>query len=244
MGIRLSVNVNKIALLRNTRDLNIPDVLQFVELAVQAGAGGITVHPRPDARHIRVEDVEHIALFLRKHPHVELNIEGNPFHPPMLDLARRWRPAQVTLVPDDPAARTSDHGWELREEELERLRSITGELKASGIRVSLFMDPQPERLTAVVQSGADRIELYTESFARACGTAQEAAVSKRYEEMAGQATRAGLGVNAGHDLNQKNLAKIKSWPGLQEVSIGHALTAEALLSGWEATIRAYLDILR
>ena len=244
MAIRLSVNVNKIALLRNTRDLNLPDLMQFVRLAVNAGAGGITVHPRPDERHIHPTDVEQIAAFLREHPGVELNIEGNPFHPPLLGLARKLRPHQVTLVPDDPASRTSDHGWELTGKELDQLRPVIADLKGAGIRVSLFMDPAEERLDRVLESGADRIELYTESYARAYGGPQEEEISSRYAGMAGAAAPAGLGINAGHDLNQQNLAKIKTWPGLAEVSIGHALTAEALLSGWEVTIAAYLEILK
>ena len=237
---RLSVNVNKIALLRNSRSLGIPSVTHAADIALRAGAHGITVHPRPDARHIRATDVYELAELLRQWPDAEFNIEGNPFEPPLLELAAAVRPAQCTLVPDDPAAFTSDHGWDLQRHG-ERLRPVIAGLHAQGIRVSLFMDPLPDAMAAAAAIGADRIELYTEPYARAFGTAEEGATVARYAAAASSAQASGLEVNAGHDLNQDNLPLfLSAVPGVAEVSIGHALIADALESGLAATIGSYL----
>lgn len=236
---RLSVNLNKIALLRNSRTIGIPSVTRAAILALRAGAHGITVHPRPDGRHIRRQDVHDLAALLKDWPQAEFNIEGNPFHA-LLDLVQTVRPHQCTLVPDDPAAPTSDHGWNLPRDAV-RLKPVVAELKALGIRVSLFMDPVPESMAHAREAGADRVELYTEPYARAFGGGGEGAVLGRYAETARAAQRAGLGVNAGHDLNRLNLpCFLRAVPAVLEVSIGHALIADALETGLPETVRAYL----
>jgi pyridoxine 5-phosphate synthase len=235
----LSVNVNKVALLRNSRTLGIPEVARLAGLALTAGARGITVHPRPDGRHIRTADLAPLQRLARARG-AELNIEGNPFHQ-VMDLVRAFRPDQCTLVPDEPGAFTSDHGWDLSRD-AGRLRPIVAELKTLGIRVSLFMDPIEEAMAVARQLGADRVELYTEPYARAFGSAGQDAVLARYRAAAVAAGRAGLGVNAGHDLNRDNLpAFLRAVPGIQEVSIGHALIADALEFGMAQTVRLYLD---
>ena len=238
---RLSVNVNKIALLRNQRDIGIPSVLHAAHLCVEAGAHGITVHPRPDERHIRATDVLELNEYLRDVPHVEYNIEGNPF-PEFLDLVSRVQPAQVTLVPDAPGATTSDHGWNLADEG-ERLGPIIADLHRAGIRVSLFMDADSTAWQLARDLGADRVELYTEPYARAFARGDAASGLAQCEAAARAAQDAGLGVNAGHDLNLQNLGAFCRIPGVLEVSIGHALIAEALDVGLPATVRAYLGIL-
>jgi pyridoxine 5-phosphate synthase len=236
---RLSVNLNKIALLRNSRALGIPSVTRAAGIALDAGAHGVTVHPRPDGRHIRVGDVHELAGLLKGRPGAEFNIEGNPFHA-LLEVVRAVRPHQCTLVPDAPDAFTSDHGWDVKRDR-ERLIPLIAELKSLGIRVSLFMDPLPAAVGAVRELGADRVELYTEPFARAFGTPDEGHVVGRYVESARAAQRAGLGVNAGHDLNQSNLPRfLTAMPDVLEVSIGHALIADALESGLAQTVRNYL----
>lgn len=236
---KLSVNLNKVALLRNSRTLGIPSVVRAAIIALDAGAHGITVHPRPDGRHIRPQDVYELAELLKSRPGIEFNIEGNPFHA-VLDLVREVLPQQCTLVPDDPGAFTSDHGWDLKRDGA-RLRPIIAELKALGIRISLFMDPLPEAMPAARDAGADRVELYTEPYARAFGTAGEKAVLARYAAAAQAAQRAGLGINAGHDLNQDNLPRfLSAVPGVLEVSIGHALIADALEFGLAQTVKGYL----
>lgn len=240
---KLSVNVNKIALLRNSRNLGIPSVVRAADIALRAGAHGITVHPRPDARHIRASDVHELSQLLRQWPDAEFNIEGNPFEPPLLELASAVRPQQCTLVPDDPAAFTSDHGWDLQRHG-DRLRPVIAELQGMGIRVSLFMDPLPEAMIIASAIGADRVELYTEPYAQAFGTAEEVAVVARYAAAAISAQSAGLMVNAGHDLNQDNLPLfLSAVAGVAEVSIGHALIADALESGLTAAVAAYLRIM-
>lgn len=243
----LSVNLNKVAHLRNTRHLNIPDVMQAVAVSVNAGAGGITVHPRPDRRHIRPHDVYDIAAFLKDHPGVEFNIEGNPFEGTdeagYMRLVRATRPTQCTLVPDDPGVFTSCQGWDPAKS-ADRLRPIIQELKELGCRVSLFMDPDPEKIAAAADLQCDRIELYTEPYASAFAQPDRVAVTEQYTRAAQTAQDHGLGVNAGHDLNQSNLAHLLGHvPGILEVSIGHALVAEALFDGLEATVRAYLRII-
>ncbi|MFZ9562436.1 MAG: pyridoxine 5'-phosphate synthase [Burkholderiales bacterium] len=237
---KLSVNVNKIALLRNSRNLGIPSVVRAADIALRAGAHGITVHPRPDARHIRVSDVHDLSQLLKQWPDAEFNIEGNPFEPPLLELADAVRPQQCTLVPDDPAAFTSDHGWDLARHG-DRLRPVIAGLQDLGVRVSLFMDPLPEAMIIAAAVGADRVELYTEPYAAAFGTAEEVATVARYAEAARSAMAAGLEVNAGHDLSQANLPLfLSAVPGLAEVSIGHALIADALELGLAAAVEAYL----
>jgi pyridoxine 5-phosphate synthase len=240
---RLSVNLNKVALLRNSRTIGIPDVAHAARLALDAGAHGITVHPRPDARHIRPEDVRQLRDLVRIRPGVEYNIEGNPFHQ-VMDLVRKVRPDQCTLVPDEPAAITSDHGWDLQRDG-ERLEPLIAELKALGVRVSLFMDPEPETMHLARAAGADRVELYTEPYARQFGSANEPAVLARYAAAARAALDAGLGVNAGHDLNRGNLPPfLRAVPAVAEVSIGHALIADALEFGMGETVKLYLQAIR
>jgi pyridoxine 5-phosphate synthase len=234
----LSVNVNKVALLRNTRHLGIPSVRRAAELCLQAGAQGITVHPRPDGRHIRTEDVHELAALLKDWPQAEYNIEGNPTQN-LMDFVRQVRPHQVTFVPDAEDQFTSDHGWNLPADS-ERLRPLIEECQALGVRVSLFMDPLPAAMAHVAALGADRIELYTETFASAFGTPREAEVLAGFTATAEAALALGLGINAGHDLNRPNLtAFLKAVPGVLEVSIGHALIADALELGYAETVRDY-----
>ena len=235
----LSVNVNKVALLRNTRHLGIPSVLRAAEACLLAGAQGITVHPRPDERHIRATDVDDLAAFLKDWPQVEFNIEGNPTQN-LLDFVRRHRPHQVTFVPDSEDQFTSDHGWTLPADAA-RLRPLIQACHDLGVRVSLFMDPLPAAMAAVAELGAERIELYTETFASAFGTEREAHVLAGFTATAQAALAVGLGINAGHDLNRDNLSRfLRAVPGVQEVSIGHALIADALELGYTETVRAYL----
>ncbi|RZS47440.1 pyridoxine 5'-phosphate synthase [Sphaerotilus mobilis] len=235
----LSVNLNKVALLRNSRHLGIPSVTRMATLALEAGAQGITVHPRPDERHIRSHDVTDLDALLKAWPHIDYNIEGNPFHN-LMDVIRAVRPHQATFVPDSVGQFTSDHGWTFPDD-AERLAPLIAQCHELGVRVSLFMDPIPEMMRAAREVGADRIELYTEAYASAWGTPQQTAVLARYTAAAEAALAVGLGINAGHDLNRDNLTDfLAAVPGVQEVSIGHALTADALELGFPATIRAYL----
>ena len=240
---KLSVNVNKVALLRNTRHLGIPSVTRAAVICLDAGAHGITVHPRPDGRHIRTEDVHELAALLRRYPHAEYNVEGNPFEN-ALDLVREVKPHQFTLVPDDPGQFTSDHGWDIPRHEA-RLKPLIAEVKRLGVRVSLFMDADPDAMKHAAAIGADRVELYTEPYAAAFGMPSEADVRAQFAAAARAAADAGLGVNAGHDLNQQNLPRfVAEVPGVLEVSIGHALIADALEAGLAATVRGYLDAVR
>ncbi len=234
----LSVNVNKVALVRNTRHLGIPSVTRAALLCLEAGAQGITVHPRPDERHIRAGDVHELAELLKAWPDREFNIEGNPSQN-LMEFIRRVRPHQATFVPDSEDQFTSDHGWSFPQD-AERLAPLVAECRALGVRVSLFMDPVPEQMAAARAVGADRVELYTEPYAAAWGTPGAAAQLARYAAAAQAALDAGLGVNAGHDLNRDNLAAfVQGVPGLLEVSIGHALIADALELGYAATVQAY-----
>lgn len=238
----LSVNVNKVALLRNSRHLEIPSPVLAARLCLQAGAAGITIHPRPDQRHIRTQDAHDIADLMKQWPEREFNIEGNPFHN-LMDLVRQLRPHQCTLVPDSQDQFTSDHGWSLPQD-AERLKPVIEELHALGVRVSLFMDPLPQAMAAARALGADRVELYTEGYARAWGQPEQDQVLDAYVEAARAARAAGLGINAGHDLNRDNLgAFLRAVPDVQEVSIGHALIADALELGYAATVRAYLAVI-
>lgn len=239
---KLSVNLNKVALLRNQRTLGIPSVLRAARTALDAGAHGITVHPRPDARHIRPDDVHELAALVREYPRAEFNVEGNPFEN-ALHLVRAVRPHQFTMVPDDPGAVTSDHGWDLARD-AGRLEPLIREMRALGVRVSLFVNVDSD-MVAAGAVGADRVELYTEPYAQAWGTSRETEAIARYARTARAAAAAGLGVNAGHDLNQKNLPPfLASVPGVLEVSIGHALIADALDDGLATTVRNYLSAIR
>ena len=234
----LSVNVNKVALVRNTRHLGIPSVTRAAQLCLEAGAQGITVHPRPDERHIRAQDVYELATLLQQWPQAEFNIEGNPTHN-LMEFIRQVRPHQATFVPDSVGQFTSDHGWRFPED-AERLAPLIAECRALGVRVSLFMDPIPEQMAAARAVGADRVELYTEPYAAAWGTPQQATQLARYRLAAMAAATVGLGVNAGHDLNRDNLADfLAGVPSVLEVSIGHALIADALELGYGDTVRAY-----
>jgi pyridoxine 5-phosphate synthase len=237
-GTALSVNVNKVALLRNTRHLGIPSVLRAATLCLQAGADGITVHPRPDERHIRGSDVPELAALLRDWPEAEYNIEGNPFHN-LMDFIRAVKPHQATFVPDAAGQFTSDHGWNLQAD-AERLKPLIDECHGLGVRVSLFMDADAAAMALARATGADRVELYTEPYAAAHGQAGQGAQLAAFAAAARAAQAAGLGVNAGHDLNRDNLADfLRAVPGVLEVSIGHALVADALELGLAETVRAY-----
>ncbi len=239
----LSVNVNRVALLRNSRPVGIPDVVKLSTIAVEAGADGITVHPRPDARHITTQDVHDLAQLMKRWPQAEFNLEGNPFHN-LMDLVREVRPHQATFVPDSVEQATSDHGWDLVRDG-ERLRPLIAELHGLGVRVSLFMDPDPAAMALARAVGADRVELYTEAYARAHGSQAQAVVLQRYAAAARAALEAGLGVNAGHDLNRDNLADfLRAVPGVIEVSIGHAIAADALEFGMAETVRLYQRCIR
>ncbi|MBM3386614.1 MAG: pyridoxine 5'-phosphate synthase [Betaproteobacteria bacterium] len=241
--VALSVNVNKVALLRNSRHLDIPSVTRAAELCLQAGAQGITIHPRPDERHIRASDVDALARLMKAWPEREFNIEGNPFHNLMAHV-RAVRPHQVTFVPDSEGQFTSDHGW-CFPQDAARLAPLIAESKALGVRVSLFMDPVPEQMAAARAVGADRVELYTEPYAAAWGKPGQAEQLQRYAVAAQAARDVGLGLNAGHDLNRDNLpAFVQAVAGLQEVSIGHALIGDALEWGYAVTVQAYLACLR
>ena len=240
----LSVNLNKVALLRNTRHLGIPSVTRAATICLESGAQGITVHPRPDERHIRATDVYELAELLQAMPHIEYNIEGNPFHNLIgfvRELKERGDPIhQCTFVPDSVEQSTSDHGWRFPDD-ADRLGPLIDEVRAMGVRVSLFMDPEPSQMNAVRELGAERVELYTESYAYAHGGADEPRVLAAFRATAEAALRAGLGVNAGHDLNRANLADfLRGVPGVLEVSIGHALIADALELGYAETVRDYL----
>lgn len=230
---KLSVNINKIATLRNARGHNRPDVLQVARDCERFGAQGITVHPRPDERHIRYQDVRDLKSIVT----TELNVEGNPT-PDFMNLVREVRPEQVTLVPDAPDAITSNAGWDTIEHQIYLLGIVT-ELKSLGCRVSIFLDPNPAMVKAAVGTGTDRIELYTEAYAQQYPRDPAAAIAP-YRTAAILAQELGLGLNAGHDLDLDNLAYLKqNLPGLEEVSIGHALVCDALYLGLENTIQLY-----
>ncbi len=234
----LSVNVNKVALLRNTRHLGIPSVVRAAQLCLEAGADGITVHPRPDERHIRAQDVHDLAALLKAWPQAEYNIEGNPFHN-LMDFIRAVKPHQATFVPDSEDQFTSDHGWDLKADGA-RVKPLIDECRALGVRVSLFMDADPAAMALARAAGADRVELYTEPYAAAHGKADQAVQLQAFAAAAAAAQAQGLGVNAGHDLNRDNLTDfLRAVPGVQEVSIGHALIADALELGMAETVRAY-----
>lgn len=243
--IRLSVNVNKVATLRNSRGGAVPDVVEAARVCVAAGAGGITVHPRADERHIRPDDVRALkaAFADRWGPALEFNIEGDP-RPDWLDLVCEVRPQQATLVPVQPGEITSHMGWSPRSDAA-LVEEAVARLKQAGCRVSLFVDPDPSAIEWCAKRGADRVELYTEPYARAFarGGTEAQQSFERYAQAACFAHSLGLGVNAGHDLDRDNLRLFRRLPHLAEVSIGHALISDALFLGLEATVRAYLAAL-
>jgi pyridoxine 5-phosphate synthase len=239
MTTALSVNVNKVALVRNTRHLGIPSLTRAATQCLQAGAHGITVHPRPDERHIRAQDVFDLAELLKGWPDREYNIEGNPFHN-LMDFVRQVRPHQATFVPDSEGQFTSDHGWSFPAD-ADRLRPLIAECRALGVRVSLFMDPLPAQMELARAVGADRVELYTEPYAAAWGQPGQDEQLRQYAAAARAALDAGLGVNAGHDLSRDNLTDfLRAVPAVAEVSIGHALIADALELGYTETVKGYL----
>jgi pyridoxine 5-phosphate synthase len=243
MPINLSVNVNKVATLRNSRGGREPSVLEAVRVCVNAGVPGITVHPRADRRHITPSDVREIALFLRSLARpVEYNMEGDPRHE-FLDLVAEIRPAQCTLVPVMPGERTSQAGWPASTP-AESLRGVVSDLKAIGVRVSVFVNPEPDAIRWAASIGGQRVELYTEPFAREFAAGRGDASFRRYVESAELAHSLGLGVNAGHDLDLHNLPLFRQLPHLAEVSIGHALMSHALFVGLDQSVREYLDAIR
>jgi len=241
--IRLSVNVNKIATVRNSRGGRIPSVIEAVGVCVGAGAPGITVHPRADARHITTADVHDIASFLRQHPGVEYNIEGDP-RPDLLQLVHDVKPTQCTLVPVKPGEITSEAGWSTHTPR-DFMRKIVSAMQKHGVRVSLFVDADEGAVRWAADLGADRVELYTEPFARAFeqGAAAADASFARFAAAAEQAHALGLAVNAGHDLDLENLVMFRRLPHLAEVSIGHALVSHALFVGLAQSVREYLNVL-
>jgi len=237
---KLSVNINKIALLRNSRGRNHPDVCAFAVRCLDLGAHGITLHPRPDQRHARYSDVEALSEICSSRG-AELNVEGYP-NMELMEVVRRTRPTQCTLVPDASEQLTSDHGWDLRKQGA-LLHDVIADLKQHGIRISLFVDFDCPDIEVAHQLGADRIELYTEPYANAIGTSHEGEVLTAFEQAALLARSAGLGVNAGHDLNLQNLPRLLKIPGILELSIGHALITECIELGVEQVIRRYLQII-
>ncbi len=242
---KFSVNLNKFALVRNSRGNNTPDLLAIARRCIAAGVDGITIHPRPDQRHARYQDVHDLAQLIGglADGTVELNIEGNPTRG-FLDVVLAARPHQCTLVPDAEGQLTSDHGWDAIAQR-ERLTTVCRELRAAKIRASLFLDAVPAQVRAAATVGADRIELYTEPFAQAFATPREVTSLGEFAAAAKEAHRLGLGVNAGHDLNQLNLGKfLAAVPGILEVSIGHAVVCDAFDHGLQVTLARYLSIIR
>ena len=246
--IALSVNLNKIALIRNSRDTTNPNIPQHAQMCIDAGANGITVHPRPDQRHIRVTDCFDLASMLQ----VEFNIEGNPMtgprktdrsdvedYPGFMALVKEIRPTQCTLVPDGDGQLTSDHGFDLKQDG-EQVARLVQELQSLGIRTSLFMDPDPQQIRLAAQTGTDRIEFYTETYARAFRTGDDLEhVFQQFVRAAEVAVDEGLGLNAGHDLDLNNLPRFATIAGLREVSIGHHLTVDAIRIGLADAVAAY-----
>jgi len=236
----LSVNVNKIALLRNSRGRDFPSVIDFSKRVIGLGVKGITVHPRPDERHVTRRDIRELTSFLADYPGVEFNIEGYPSED-FMELVLNAKPDQCTLVPDAPDQLTSDHGWDISAHE-SLLSNVLGRLRDADIRSSIFLDPDVEMVERVPSVGADRIELYTESYAQAFGSESQDAVLEKYRAAALRASQLGLGLNAGHDLDLANLGEFLTIPSILEVSIGHALIVESLHQGVDKVIARYLAL--
>ncbi|PCI27454.1 MAG: pyridoxine 5'-phosphate synthase [SAR324 cluster bacterium] len=241
MKTKLSVNLNKIALLRNSRGRNYPSVEGFARKALAWGVAGITMHPRPDQRHATYEDVFELSKVVTEYPGAELNIEGYPTDD-FLEVVLKAKPEQCTLVPDEPNQVTSDHGWDVKAQG-EFLKPIITQLQDAGVRVSLFMDPDVDQISIVKDLGAERIELYTEEFASTYSDAGNTEVLNLYRKATEHALNLGLDVNAGHDLNLENLGQFLTIEGIAEVSIGHAIIVESLEMGFESTIKQYLQII-
>ena len=237
----LSVNVNKIALLRNSRGRNYPCVVDFVKTCLDLGVRGITVHPRPDERHVTRQDVYDLSAYLKAIPDVEFNIEGYPSQA-FLDLVLEVKPDQCTLVPDQPGQLTSDHGWDIQANR-QLLETVNRQLQEAHIRSSLFIDPVIAEIERVPGVQGDRIELYTEEFAEKFGGTDEDAIFEKYREAAAKASSLGIGINAGHDLDLRNLARFLQIPSILEVSIGHALVVESINQGLEPVIREFQTII-
>lgn len=237
---KLSVNVNKIALLRNSRGRDFPNVVAFAKKFIDLGVQGITIHPRQGERHIKRQDARDLAEFLKTYSGIELNVEGFPSEP-FMKLVQEIKPDQCTLVPDAADQLTSDHGWDLKRNGV-FLREIISRINQAGCRTSLFIDPDIKQIKMVPETGADRIELYTETFASTFNTPEAEKVFSRFKAAAEEAQRLGIGVNAGHDLDLNNLAKFLTIDGVLEVSIGHALIVECIELGMKEVIRRYLDI--
>ena len=242
MATELSVNLNKIALLRNARGRDYPSVIEFAKKVLDTDAIGITMHPRPDERHARRSDIHELAELLIDYPGKELNIEGNPTDD-FMNLVLDVKPHQCTLVPDDPDQITSDHGWDLHKD-LELVKTIVSRLNNAGIRSAIFMDPTASLMNLAHQTGTNRIELYTEAYAESYGQPDNDDILNQYQESAQAAQSLDVAVNAGHDLNLDNLEKfLTSVRDVKEVSIGHAITVESLEYGFEPTLHKYLEII-
>lgn len=248
--IKLSINLNKIALIRNSREGEYPSVTAHAMTCIESGVQGITVHPRPDQRHIRPHDVFELAAVVAQYPQIEYNIEGNPFtdaigtYPGFIPLVEEVKPHQATLVPDSTEQLTSDHGFDLTRS-YSVLEPILAKLHQVNIRVSLFMDPEIEQIKLARELGAERIELYTGPYAAAWNDPSRLeSLHQQYFDAAAYATDIGLGVNAGHDLNLENLQRFRDMPGLLEVSIGHAFTVDSLKMGMQNAVAAYLNALK
>lgn len=239
MPTLLSVNLNKIALLRNSRGRDFPNLVSFGEKALQSGAKGLTIHPRPDQRHAKYDDIASLKSLCDAYD-AELNVEGYPL-PKLVDLCIKNQVTQMTLVPDDPDQITSDHGWQVTQAK-EMLTPILNQLKQAGVRSSLFMDTDPTEILCAKQVGADRIELHTESYARSFENQTHQQHVESFAQAYQVATQAGMIVNAGHDLDLANLAFFLQHVPVAEVSIGHALTMEALQQGWDTTVKQYVNI--
>ena len=236
----LSVNVNKIALLRNSRGRDFPSVIDFSKRVIGLGVKGITVHPRPDERHVTRRDIRELTSFLADYPGVEFNIEGYPSED-FMELVLSAQPDQCTLVPDAPDQLTSDHGWDISAHE-SLLSNVLGLLRDADIRSSIFLDPDAAMVERVPGVGADRIELYTESYAQAFGGESQSTVLGNYRAAALRATELGIGLNAGHDLDLANLGEFLTIPAILEVSIGHALVVESLHEGVDNVVKRYLAL--
>ncbi len=237
---KLSVNLNKIALLRNSRGRDYPNVVDYAQKCIDLGVHGITVHPRPDERHTKKQDAYDLGVLCEQYPQIEFNIEGNPTQD-FMTMVEKIKPDQCTLVPDNENQLTSDHGWDIANSTA-TLVPVLKRLADAGIRSSLFVDPDPTEVAAAANVGADRIELYTEAWANAFGRPDEQSVFDQYHKSAMKADESGIGINAGHDLDLNNLSRFLQIPGILEVSIGHALTIECLLQGIESVIPRYLEI--